>query len=131
MQDLEAGTYDVTVSSYSGTVSTTVYNLKTQKAAYGTGDVYPVWSFDVTLPVYKVNIELDPDVPDAVKNITNFGNWQDVSAGSYYESGKIVYLENGTHHLTCRKSISGVIYIFYLDVTVNGSNTTAYAYVKE
>ena len=36
MQDLEAGTYDVTVSSYSGTVSTTVYNLKTQKAAYGT-----------------------------------------------------------------------------------------------
>ncbi|MED9988823.1 MAG: Ig-like domain-containing protein [Coprococcus sp.] len=131
MQDLEAGTYDVTVSSYSGTVSTTVYNLKTQKAAYGTGDVYPVWSFDVTLPVYKVNIELDPDVPDAVKNITNFGNWQDVSAGSYYESGKIVYLENGTHHLTCRKSISGVIYSFYLDVTVNGSNTTAYAYVKE
>ena len=131
MQDLEAGTYDVTVSSYSGTVSTTVYNLKTQKAAYGTGDVYPVWSFDVTLPVYKVNIELDPDVPDAVKNITNFGNWQDVSAGSYYESGKIVYLENGTHHLTCRKSISGVIYSFYLDATVNGSNTTAYAYVKE
>ena len=131
MQDLEAGTYDVTVSSYSGTVSTTVYNLKTQKAAYGTDDVYPVWSFDVTLPVYKVTIELDPDVPDAVKNITSFGNWQDVSAGSYYESGKIVYLENGTHHLTCRKSISGVIYNFYLDVTVNGSNTTAYAYVKK
>ena len=77
MQDLEAGTYDVTVSSYSGTVGTTVYNLQTQKAAYGTDDVYPVWSFDVTLPVYKVTIELDPDVP------------------------------------------------------VNGSNTTAYAYVKE
>lgn len=67
MQDLEAGTYDVTVSSYSGTVGTTVYNLQTQKAAYGTDDVYPVWSFDVTLPVYKVTIELDPDVPDAVK----------------------------------------------------------------
>ena len=131
MQDLEAGTYDVTVSSYSGTVSTTVYNLKAQKAAYGTDDVYPAWSFDVTLPVYKVNIELDPDVPDAVKNITNFGNWQDVSDGSYYGSGKIVYLENGTHHLTCRKSISGEIYNFYLDVTVNGSNTTAYAYVKK
>ena len=131
MQDLETGTYDVTVSSYSGTVSTTVYNLKAQKAAYGTDDVYPVWSFDVTLPVYKVNIELDPDVPDAVKNITNFGNWQDVSDGSYYGSGKIVYLENGTHHLTCRKSISGEIYNFYLDVTVNGSNTTAYAYVKK
>ena len=131
MQDLEAGTYDVTVSSYSGTVSTTVYNLKTQKAAYGTDDVYPVWSFDVTLPVYKVTIELDPDVPDAVKNITGFGNWQDVSDGSYYGSTKTVYLENGTHHLTCRKSISGEIYNFYLDVTVNGSNTTAYAYVKE
>ena len=131
MQDLEAGTYDVTVSSYSGTVSTTVYNLKTQKAAYGTDDVYPVWSFDVTLPVYKVTIELDPDVPDAVKNITGFGNWQDVSDGSYYGSTKTVYLENGTHHLTCRKSISGEIYNFYLDVTVDGSNTTAYAYVKE
>ena len=131
MQDLEAGTYDVTVSSYSGTVSTTVYNLKTQKAAYGTDDVYPVWSFDVTLPVYKVNIELDPDAPDAVKNITSFGNWQDVSDGSYYGSTKTVYLENGTHHLTCRKSISGEIYNFYLDVAVDGSNTTAYAYVKE
>ena len=131
MNDLEAGTYDVTVSSYSGTVSTTVYNLKTHKAAYETDDVYPVWSFDVTLPVYKVNIELDPDVPDAVKNITSFGNWQDVSDGSYYGSAKIVYLENGTYHLTCRKSISGVTYNFYLDVTVNGSNTTAYAYVKE
>jgi len=131
MQDLEAGTYDVTVSSYSGTVSTTVYNLKTHKAAYGTDDVYPVWSFDVTLPVYKVNIELDPDVPDAVKNITSFGNWQDVSDGSYYGTTKTVYLENGTHHLTCQKRISGVTYKFYLDVTVNGSNTTAYAYVKE
>ena len=131
MDDLEAGTYDVTVSSYSGTVGTTVYNLKTQKAAYGTDDVHPVWSFDVTLPVYKVTIELDPDVPDAVKNITGFGNWQDVSDGSYYGSTKTVYLENGTHHLTCRKSISGEIYNFYLDVTVNGSNTTAYAYVKE
>ena len=131
MQDLEAGTYDVTVSSYSGTVSTTVYNLKTQKAAYGTDDVYPVWSFDVTLPVYKVNIELDPDVPDAVKNITSFGSWQDVSDGSYYGATKTIYLENGTHHLTCKKSISGVTYKFYLDVTVNGSNTTAYAYVKK
>ncbi len=131
MQDLEAGTYDVTVSSYSGTVSTTVYNLKTHKTAYGTDDVYPVWSFDVTLPVYKVNIELDPDVPDAVKNITSFGNWQDVSDGSYYGTTKTVYLENGTHHLTCQKRISGVTYKFYLDVTVNGSNTTAYAYVKE
>ena len=131
MDDLEAGTYDVAVSSYSGTVGTTVYNLKTQKAAYGTDDVHPVWSFDVTLPVYKVTIELDPDVPDAVKNITGFGNWQDVSDGSYYGSTKTVYLENGTHHLTCRKSISGEIYNFYLDVTVNGSNTTAYAYVKE
>ena len=131
MDDLEAGTYDVAVSSYSGTVGTTVYNLKTQKAAYGTDDVHPVWSFDVTLPVYKVTIELAPDVPDAVKNITGFGNWQDVSDGSYYGSTKTVYLENGTHHLTCRKSISGEIYNFYLDVTVNGSNTTAYAYVKE
>ena len=82
--------------------------------------MHPVWSFDVILPVYKVTIELDPDVPDAVKNITGFGNWQDVSDGSYYGSTKTVYLENGTHHLTCRKSISGVIYNFYLDVTVNG-----------
>ena len=61
MQDLEAGTYDVTVSSYSGTVSTTVYNLKTQKAAYGTDDGMYAIAAENGTKIMSINLLVDDE----------------------------------------------------------------------
>lgn len=126
--DLEVGTYDVTVSNESKTVSTTVYSLQTQKAVNGE---YPVKSFDITLPVYKVNVRMAKDVPEAFKDYYSFDEWRDVSSGQYYGTGQTLYLEIGTYHLTFDKEVEGVNYHFFMDVTVNGGNTTGYVSVKE
>ena len=87
--------------------------------------------FDVTLPVYKIKIEMDPNAPEEVQGFTKFATWHDVAGSRYYNEGTKQYLPNGTYHLSCTGTVNGTKYVFYVDITVNGSNTTAYAYVKE
>ena len=71
------------------------------------------------------------DVPEAFKDYYSFDEWRDVSSGQYYGTGQTLYLENGTYHLTFDKEVEGVNYHFFMDVTVNGGNTTGYVSVKE
>lgn len=87
--------------------------------------------FDVTLPVYKIKIEMDPNAPEEVQGFTKFATWHDVAGSKYYNEGTTQYLPNGTYHLSCTGRVNGTKYVFYVDITVNGSNKTAYAYVKE
>ena len=132
-EDLESGTYDVTISDRSGSVSQSIYNLTALPRREGqtSTDTDLQMMFDVTLPVYKIKIEMDPNAPEEVQGFTKFATWHDVAGSRYYNEGTKQYLPNGTYHLSCTSTVNGTKYVFYVDITVNGSNTTAYAYVKE
>ena len=132
-EGLESGTYDITISDRSGSVSQSIYNLTALPRREGqtSMDTDLQMMFDVTLPVYKIKIEMDPNAPEEVQGFTKFATWHDVAGSRYYNEGTKQYLPNGTYHLSCTGTVNGTKYVFYVDITVNGSNTTAYAYVKE
>ena len=132
-EGLESGIYDVTISDRSGSVSKSIYNLTAlpRKEGQTSTDTDLKMMFDVTLPVYKIKIEMDPNAPEEVQGFTKFATWRDVAGSKYYNEGTTQYLPNGTYHLRCTGTVNGTKYVFYVDITVNGSNTTAYAYVKE
>ena len=132
-EGLESGTYDITISDRSGSVSQSIYNLTAlpRKEGQTSTDTDLKMMFDVTLPVYKIKIEMDPNAPEEVQGFTKFTTWHDVAGSRYYNEGTKQYLPNGTYHLSCTSTVNGTKYVFYVDITVNGSNTTAYAYVKE
>ena len=132
-EGLESGIYDITISDRSGSVSKSIYNLTAlpRKEGQTSTDTDLKMMFDVTLPVYKIKIEMDPNAPEEVQGFTKFATWHDVAGSKYYNEGTTQYLPNGTYHLSCTGTVNGTKYVFYVDITVNGSNTTAYAYVKE
>ena len=132
-EGLESGTYDITISDRSGSVSQSIYNLTAlpRKEGQTSTDTDLKMMFDVTLPVYKIKIEMDPNAPEEVQGFTKFTTWHDVAGSKYYNEGTTQYLPNGTYHLSCTGTVNGTKYVFYVDITVNGSNKTAYAYVKE
>ena len=132
-EGLESGTYDITISDRSGSVSQSIYNLTAlpRKEGQTSTDTDLKMMFDVTLPVYKIKIEMDPNAPEEVQGFTKFATWRDVAGSKYYNEGTTQYLPNGTYHLSCTGTVNGTKYVFYVDITVNGSNKTAYAYVKE
>ncbi len=132
-EGLESGIYDVTISDRSGSVSKSIYNLTAlpRKEGQTSTDTDLKMMFDVTLPVYKIKIEMDPNAPEEVQGFTKFATWHDVAGSKYYNEGTTQYLPNGTYHLSCTGTVNGTKYVFYVDITVNGSNKTAYAYVKE
>ena len=132
-EGLESGTYDITISDRSGSVSQSIYNLTAlpRKEGQTSTDTDLKMMFDVTLPVYKIKIEMDPNAPEEVQGFTKFATWHDVAGSKYYNEGTTQYLPNGTYHLSCTGTVNGTKYVFYVDITVNGSNKTAYAYVKE
>ena len=132
-EGLESGTYDITISDRSGSVSKSIYNLTAlpRKEGQTSTDTDLKMMFDVTLPVYKIKIEMDPNAPEEVQGFTKFTTWHDVAGSKYYNEGTTQYLPNGTYHLSCTGTVNGTKYVFYVDITVNGSNKTAYAYVKE
>ena len=132
-EGLESGIYDVTISDRSGSVSKSIYNLTAlpRKEGQTSTDTDLKMMFDVTLPVYKIKIEVDPNAPEEVQGFTKFATWRDVAGSKYYNEGTTQYLPNGTYHLSCTGTVNGTKYVFYVDITVNGSNKTAYAYVKE
>ncbi len=132
-EGLESGIYDITISDRSGSVSKSIYNLTAlpRKEGQTSMDTDLQMMFDVTLPVYKIKIEMDPNVPEEVQGFTKFATWHDVAGSKYYNEGTTQYLPNGIYHLSCTGTVNGTKYVFYVDITVNGSNTTAYAYVKE
>ena len=132
-EGLESGIYDITISDRSGSVSKSIYNLTAlpKKEGQTSTDTDLKMMFDVTLPVYKIKIEMDPNAPEEVQGFTKFATWHDVAGSKYYNEGTTQYLPNGTYHLSCTGTVNGTKYVFYVDITVNGSNKTAYAYVKE
>ena len=132
-EGLESGIYDITISDRSGSVSKSIYSLTAlpRKEGQTSTDTDLQMMFDVTLPVYKIKIEMDPNAPEEVQGFTKFATWHDVAGSRYYNEGIKQYLPNGTYHLSCTSTVNGTKYVFYVDITVNGSNTTAYAYVKE
>ena len=132
-EGLESGIYDITISDRSGSVSKSIYNLTAlpRKEGQTSTDTDLKMMFDVTLPVYKIKIEMDPNAPEEVQGFTKFATWHDVAGSKYYNEGTTQYLPNGTYHLSCTGTVNGTKYVFYVDITVNGSNKTAYAYVKE
>uniref|UniRef100_UPI003FEDF002 Ig-like domain-containing protein n=1 Tax=Coprococcus sp. TaxID=2049024 RepID=UPI003FEDF002 len=132
-EGLESGIYDITISDRSGSVSQSIYNLTALPRREGqtSMDTDLQMMFDVTLPVYKIKIEMDPNAPEEVQGFTKFATWHDVAGSKYYNEGTTQYLPNGIYHLSCTSTVNGTKYVFYVDITVNGSNTTAYAYVKE
>ena len=132
-EGLESGIYDITISDRSGSVSKSIYSLTAlpRKEGQTSTDTDLEMMFDVTLPVYKIKIEMDPNAPEEVQGFTKFATWHDVAGSKYYNEGTTQYLPNGTYHLSCTGTVNGTKYVFYVDITVNGSNTTAYAYVKE
>ena len=132
-EGLESGIYDVTISDRSGSVSKSIYNLTAlpRKEGQTSTDTDLKMMFDVTLPVYKIKIEMDPNASEEVQGFTKFATWHDVAGSKYYNEGTTQYLPNGIYHLSCTGTVNGTKYVFYVDITVNGSNTTAYAYVKE
>ena len=132
-EGLESGIYDITISDRSGSVSKSIYNLTAlpRKEGQTSTDTDLEMMFDVTLPVYKIKIEMDPNAPEEVQGFTKFATWHDVAGSKYYNEGTTQYLPNGIYHLSCTGTVNGTKYVFYVDITVNGSNTTAYAYVKE
>ena len=132
-EGLESGIYDITISDRSGSVSKSIYSLTAlqRKEGQTSTDTDLEMMFDVTLPVYKIKIEMDPNVPEEVQGFTKFATWHDVAGSKYYNEGTTQYLPNGIYHLSCTGTVNGTKYVFYVDITVNGSNTTAYAYVKE
>lgn len=121
-----AGIYDVTVSNTGKTTSKTIYNLPARKNAAETDKVS---SFDITLPVYKVQIQMSPDAPEELKDYTQFDRWY--NNGCYVGKSTILYLENGTYKLENTVKVNGKNYKICADVTVDGKTTTAYAYVEE
>lgn len=121
-----AGIYDVTVSNTGKTTSKTIYNLSARKNAAETDRVS---SFDITLPVYKVQIQMSPDAPEELKDYTQFDRWY--NNGCYVGKSTILYLENGTYKLENTVKVNGKNYKICADVTVDGKTTTAYAYVEE
>ena len=132
-EGLESGIYDITISDRSGSVSKSIYSLTAlpRKEGQTSTDTDLKMMFDVTLPVYKIKIEMDPNAPEEVQGFTKFATWRDVAGSKYYNEGTTQYLPNGTYHLSCTGTVNGTKYVFYVDITVNGSNKTAYAYVKE
>ena len=132
-EGLESGIYDITISDRSGSVSKSIYSLTAlpRKEGQTSTDTDLEMMFDVTLPVYKIKIEMDPNAPEEVQRFTKFATWHDVAGSKYYNEGTTQYLPNGIYHLSCTSTVNGTKYVFYVDITVNGSNTTAYAYVKE
>ncbi len=132
-EGLESGIYDITISDRSGSVSKSIYSLTAlpRKEGQTSTDTDLEMMFDVTLPVYKIKIEMDPNAPEEVQRFTKFATWHDVAGSKYYNEGTTQYLPNGIYHLSCIGTVNGTKYVFYVDITVNGSNTTAYAYVKE
>ena len=132
-EGLESGIYDITISDRSGSVSKSIYSLTAlpRKEGQTSTDTDLEMMFDVTLPVYKIKIEMDPNAPEEVRRFTKFATWHDVAGSKYYNEGTTQYLPNGIYHLSCTSTVNGTKYVFYVDITVNGSNTTAYAYVKE
>ena len=132
-EGLESGIYDITISDRSGSVSKSIYSLTAlpRKEGQTSTDTDLKMMFDVTLPVYKIKIEMDPNAPEEVQGFTKFATWHDVAGSKYYNEGTTQYLPNGIYHLSCTSTVNGTKYVFYVDITVNGSNTTAYAYVKE
>ena len=132
-EGLESGIYDITISDRSGSVSKSIYSLTAlpRKEGQISTDTDLEMMFDVTLPVYKIKIEMDPNAPEEVQRFTKFATWHDVAGSKYYNEGTTQYLPNGIYHLSCTGTVNGTKYVFYVDITVNGSNTTAYAYVKE
>ena len=132
-EGLESGIYDITISDRSGSVSKSIYNLTAlpRKEGQTSTDTDLEMMFDVTLPVYKIKIEMDPNAPEEVQGFMKFATWHDVAGSKYYNEGTTQYLPNGIYHLSCTGTVNGTKYVFYVDITVNGSNTTAYAYVKE
>ena len=132
-EGLESGIYDITISDRSGSVSKSIYSLTAlpRKEGQTSTDTDLEMMFDVTLPVYKIKIEMDPNAPEEVQRFTKFATWHDVAGSKYYNEGTTQYLPNGIYHLSCTGTVNGTKYVFYVDITVNGSNTTAYAYVKE
>ena len=132
-EGLESGIYDITISDRSGSVSKSIYNLTAlpRKEGQTSTDTDLKMMFDVTLPVYKIKIEMDPNAPEEVQGFTKFATWHDVAGSKYYNEGTTQYLPNGTYYLSCTGTVNGTKYVFYVDITVNGSNKTAYAYVKE
>ena len=132
-EGLESGIYDITISDRSGSVSKSIYSLTAlpRKEGQTSTDTDLKMMFDVTLPVYKIKIEMDPNAPEEVQGFTKFATWHDVAGSKYYNEGTTQYLPNGIYHLSCTGTVNGTKYVFYVDITVNGSNTTAYAYVKE
>ena len=132
-EGLESGIYDITISDRSGSVSKSIYSLTAlpRKEGQTSTDTDLEMMFDVTLPVYKIKIEMDPNAPEEVQRFTKFATWHDVARSKYYNEGTTQYLPNGIYHLSCTSTVNGTKYVFYVDITVNGSNTTAYAYVKE
>ena len=132
-EGLESGIYDITISDRSGSVSKSIYSLTAlpRKEGQTSTDTDLEMMFDVTLPVYKIKIEMDPNAPEEVQGFTKFATWHDVAGSKYYNEGTTQYLPNGTYHLSCTGRVNGTKYVFYVDITVNGSNKTAYAYVKE
>ena len=132
-EGLESGIYDITISDRSGSVSKSIYSLTAlqRKEGQTSTDTDLEMMFDVTLPVYKIKIEMDPNAPEEVRRFTKFATWHDVAGSKYYNEGTTQYLPNGIYHLSCTGTVNGTKYVFYVDITVNGSNTTAYAYVKE